>query len=163
MGSHQETEIMHTKSELDPYIMEYPALMDTAQLSAARLSDIEGSIEARSFAAVLEAHDVTTHEEIITTVGARFDDALINFVVAAVIGRRNQEVVIRAEASEGLDGYFPWEEPLLRRIELLATRGLTRHAQLRIERYVEPIALASLAIESVRRDDDSQPAYSEAA
>lgn len=136
MGNH-ETATFPIKNTDDPYIIEYPDLMDTAQLSAARLQDIDGALEAQTFADVLEAHDPATREQICTTVGAYFDEALINFVTAAVIGRRHQEVVIRAEASEGLDGYFPWEDRLLARVEVLAARGITRSRQLRIERYVE--------------------------
>lgn len=134
MGSH-ETATFSIKNTVDPYIIEYPALMDTAQLSAARLHDIDGALEAATFSEVLEAHDPATQERIRMTVGASFDEALINFVTAAVIARRHQDIVIRAEASEGLAGYFPWEHQLLERVEVLAAQGITRSRQLRIERY----------------------------
>jgi len=121
--------------ETAPHIIEYPRLMDTAQLSAARLADIHGSIQAHSFAEILSQHDESEHDRITCEVGARFDDALINFVTASLIGRRNQDVVILAEASEGINGYFPWEPLLHERVETLHAHGILTTVNVRVERY----------------------------
>ena len=117
------------------HIIDYPHLVDTAQLSAARLLDIEKSLEVDTFAEVLAHHKPEDHESIIQAVGGRFDDALINFVVAAMIGRRNQDVVIIADASEGFDGYLPWEPQLTARVENLKNHGLLKTVNIWVERF----------------------------
>jgi hypothetical protein len=138
-----KTEIYQTPEHTPPHIIEYSELVNTVQLSVSRLLDIEGSIEAETFQQVQET--VPLHQEqLMDEIGAHFDEALVNFVVAALVSRRGP-VIIRAEAHEGLDGWLPWEKKLLERVDILAAAGLVRQAQLRIERYATTEALMPFA------------------
>jgi hypothetical protein len=121
--------------EIKRHIIDYPSLVDTAQLSAARLLDIEHSLELSTFAEVLAYHPPENHEQIIAKVGTKFDDALMNFVTAAIIGRRNQDVVILADAREGFGGHLPWEPRLAAHVENLRSRGLLSSVNVWVERY----------------------------
>ena len=105
------------------HIIDYPHLVDTVQLSAARLLDIDKSLDSATFAEVLSHHKPEDRERIIQQVGARFDDALISFVTASSIARRNQDVLMLAAASEGFDGHLPWEPRLTAHVENLKNHG----------------------------------------
>jgi len=116
------------------HIIDYPHLVDTAQLSAARLLDIDKSLDSATFAEVLSHHKPEDRERIIQQVGARFDDALISFVTASIIGRRNQDVLILADASEGFDGHLPWEPRLTAHVENLKNHGHLQTVDVWVER-----------------------------
>ena len=145
-------------AETTPYIIEYPGLLDTAQLSAARLIDVPGSLQKNTFAEVLATINDEDREQVLRDVGAEFDNALLSFVTATLIGRKNQGVIILAEASEGIDGYLPWEPKLLERIALLKNNGVLQISELRVERYsseipsIEELTVQaqSLATEAIR-------------
>ena len=129
-------EISETQThEIGPRIVEYPDLVSQVQLSVARLIDVPGAIEARTFSEVLAQHDESDHEGIIGAIGTRFDDALVDFVVGSLSGRRHQEMVILAESSEGIDGHLFWEPRLMARVALLKSHGLLQGSDVRIERY----------------------------
>jgi len=117
------------------HIIDYPHLVDTASLSAARLLDIEKSLELSTFAEVLAYHPPEDLERIIQKVGEKFDDALISFVTAAIIGRRDQDVVILADASEGFDGHLPWEPRLAAHVENLKNHGMLKTVNVWVERF----------------------------
>lgn len=117
------------------HIIDYPHLVDTAQLSAARPLDIEKSLDVDTFAEVLAHHQPQDHERIIQQVGERFDDALISFVTASIIGRRDQDVVILADASEGFNGHLPWEPRLAAHVENLKNHGHLQTVNIWVERF----------------------------
>lgn len=135
MYRHYESFTEKETPKTTPHIIEYPGLLDTAQLSAARLIDVPGSLQKNSFAEVLADIDEEDREQVLRDVGAGFDDALLNFVTATLIGRRNQEVIILAEESEGINGYLPWEPKLKERVELLKRANVLHIYDLRVERY----------------------------
>ena len=125
-----ETETLETT----PRVIEYSKLVDSLQLSAARLLDVRGSLDAINFTEVLLKHDESEREEITCRVGAEFDQALIHYVTALLIGHRNREIVIQAESSDGINGHLPWESPLQAHLETLRTNGTLPNATVRVER-----------------------------
>lgn len=147
---HLET---HTSNRPESSIrtLDYPALVDTVQLSITRLLDIEGSIEATSFEEV-QASIPPHQEHLMDRIGERFDEALISFVTAALVGRR-QPIVIRVESSEGFDGWLPWEEKLIARADVLAKAGLTGQSRVHIERFTIAEPIAVLGASSSEREE----------
>jgi hypothetical protein len=146
---HQSESTPETQTHArEPHIIEYSNLMDVVQLSAARLNDVPGSIQANSFAEVLEKNDEATHERIRCDVGVRFDDSLLSFVTASIINRRHQDIVILAEATAGFEGYLPWEDKLQAHIHKLQQHGMLAGIALRVERY----SLSDESIETLTRD-----------
>lgn len=119
----------------DRRIVEYPSLVDIVQLSAARKLGIQGSIAAKSFDQLLLHKDDIAREALTDSVGSRFDEELINFVVGSIIGKKSHETIILAEESEGIEGHLPWETPLLNRISQLQKNGLLNGIEVRVERY----------------------------
>jgi hypothetical protein len=120
--------------ETTPYVIEYSKLVEGLQLSAARLLHMHGSLEANNFTEVLLRHDESEREEIICRVGAEFDQALIQYVTALLIGGRNREVVIQTKDTDGIGGGFPWKLPLLAHLAALQENGILRDATVRVER-----------------------------
>lgn len=121
---------------IDRRIVEYPSLVDTVQLSAARKIGIQDSIAAKSFEQLLLHKDDIAREALIDGVGSRFDDELISFVVGSMIGGKFRETIILAEESEGIEGHLPWEAPLLERVSQLQKKGgLLAGMEVRVERY----------------------------
>ncbi len=117
------------------HIVEYPTLVNTVQLSVARRLDIEGSFAANDFESILTYLTDQDRESITNEVGLHFDDALIQFVIGSLTGRRNHETIILAEESEGVQGHLPWESKLLAHIALLQSNGLLPDVRLQVERY----------------------------
>jgi len=128
------------------HIVEYSTLVNTVQLSVARKLDVEGSFTARDFESLLTYRTDQDRENIINEVGGHFDDALIQFVVGSLTGRRNHETIILAEENEGVQGHLPWESKLLAHIALLQSNGLLPDVRLQVERYssdyttIEPLS-----------------------
>ena len=116
-------------------IIEYPALVNAVQLNVARLLDMQGSLEAKTFNEVLSHYTEEEHERIIVQIGGQFDEALIQFVTGSIIGRRNHTTIILAEQSEGLTGHLPWEPKLSSHIEKLKNKGLLQEVEVAVERY----------------------------
>jgi len=149
--NYQSESIPETQTHAkEPHIIEYSTLMDVVQLSAARLNDVPGSIQANSFAEVLAKNDEATHERIRCDVGVRFDDSLLSFVTASIINRRHQDIVILAEATAGFEGYLPWEDKLQAHIHKLQQHGMLAGIALRVERY----SIDDAAIEEFSRDTE---------
>ena len=123
------------KQEETRHIIEYPGLVDTVQLSAARLLDLQGSLEADSFEAFIGTQEEDSHEQIMHAIGERFDDSLISFVTAVLIGRRNQKVIILANNEDGFNGHLPWQPKLEQHVRKLQVHKILPEAQLHVERY----------------------------
>lgn len=120
----------------DRRIVEYPSLVDTVQLSAARKLGVQGSIAAKSFEQLLLHKDAIAREALIDSAGSLFDNELINFVVGSIIGGKFRETIILAEESEGIEGHLPWEAPLLKRVSQLQEKGgPLAGMEVRVERY----------------------------
>lgn len=122
-------------SEKSAHIIDYPGLLNTVQLSAARLKDIPGSIEAESFADVLASRTEEERQHIIWEVGSQFDDALISYVTAILIHKRHERVIILANATEGINGGFPWQPKLEQHVQNLQAHGHLPGVELSVERY----------------------------
>lgn len=116
-------------------IVEYPTLVDTVQLSVARTHDIEGSLNATTFSDIIAHKSDSEREAIINEIGRDFDDALVQFVVGSLTGRRNHEMIILADSAEGFNGHLPWESRLLGHIVLLQQHGLLTSVSVQVERY----------------------------
>lgn len=146
--------------EKSPYIIEYPGLVDVVQLSVARNLNVRGALEATRFSDVLSQHDASDRQEIIREVGAGFDQALIQFVTASLIGRGRQDVVILADASDGVEGSFPWESKLHAHLEALQNNGVFRTTTLHVERYTtDDETIATLTENAQALADDATPEY----
>lgn len=117
-----------------PLVIEYADLVDTVQLSVARQIGIEGSCEASTVDAMLSPFDTDTKHDVLCDIGRHFDDALVDFVIAAVIAKRKRPIIIIADETEGIDGYLPWQTQLESRIAHNEMNGLLSGAQVRIER-----------------------------
>jgi hypothetical protein len=120
--------------ETTPRVIEYSKLVESLQLSAARLLHVRGSLEANSFTEVLLQHDENEREEITCKVGAEFDQELVNYVTALLIGGRNRNIVIKAANSDGINGHLPWESPLRTHLATLQENGILCDATVRVER-----------------------------
>lgn len=136
MDRHLETVSLPETQTLEttPHVIEYSKLVESLQLSAARLLHIRGSLEALSFTELLLQHNENEREEITRKVGAEFDQALISYVTALLVGRRNRKLVIQAENSDGINGYLPWESPLEEHLNALRTNGILQDATVHVER-----------------------------
>jgi len=117
-----------------PLVIEYADLVGTVQLSVARQIGIEGSCEASTIDAALSPFDTCTKHEVLSKIGQHFDEALVNFVMAAVITRRTRPIIIIADETEGIDGYLPWQTQLEKRVAHNEANGLLTGAQVHIER-----------------------------
>lgn len=120
---------------IDRRIVEYPSLVDTVQLSAARRLSLNEAFAVKSFEQLLLHKEDEEQQEIISAVGARFDEDLINFVVGSIINRSNHEMIILAKDTDGVEGHLHWEAPLLGRIALLQEHGLLHSVKVHVERY----------------------------
>jgi len=125
-------------------ILEYSELMDTAQLSAARLVDIPGAVYKNSFAEIIAGVDENEREQIIQKVGAEYDKAFVDYVSATIAAYSNRHVIILAESSEGINGYFPWQEKLHERVNFLIGKKVLNIISLSVERYTKPEAVNQL-------------------
>lgn len=137
MDRHLETVPIPATQKLEtaPHVIEYSKLVACIQLSAARLLNLRGSLEATSFAEVLVQHTDTERDQIIRNVGAEFDQGLINYVTTLLItSRHNRNIIIQAESTEGIDGHLPWVLPLQTHLEDLRASGTLRDATVQIER-----------------------------
>jgi hypothetical protein len=122
-------------SQTNTRVIDYSSLVDTIQLSGARLLDIQGALEAESFAKLIAPLSPEDRERTIWEVGGHFDQAFISFVTASLIGQRYQRVVILAEESEGVNGGLPWEPKLAQHLQGLKENGHLRNVELSVERY----------------------------
>lgn len=122
-------------SEIHTHFIDYSSLVDTVQLSTARLLDIPGAMGARSFAEILADKTPDDRERIIWEVGGHFDEELISFVAASLIRRRHQQIVILADESEGINGNFPWEPKLKKHIRMLKDEGILNAREPEVVRY----------------------------
>lgn len=120
--------------EPTPHVLEYSNLVESLQLSAARLINVRGALEAPSFKELLLHHEEHEREAIAQRVGAEFDQTLVNYVTALLIGRRNRTVIIQAEETAGINGHLPWEAPLQNHLESLRANGILQDATVRVER-----------------------------
>jgi len=118
-----------------PRIIEYADLVDLVQLSVARLHDIPGALDATSFAELTAPMTRQEYEQTEQDVGRDFDQALINFVTVALIANRHQDLIILAEASEGIDGALPWQPELEAQLQQRTRVEAIGAATVRIERY----------------------------
>lgn len=136
---HQEPPTETQTPELPPKIYDYSGLVPVVQLSVAREQNIPGAMEAQRFSDLISPLDTARQQEIIADVGRDFDGALVNFITAALVKHRRHGIVILAEASEGIDGYLPWEHQLTERVQMLKDNGTFRGtAFARVERFVDP-------------------------
>lgn len=126
------TQIIET-TEDQPLVIEYADLVDVIQLSVARTIGVPGSLEARSLDKALIPFTEEEKLGVLCEVGLRFDEALINFVMAAVIARRRPLVIV-ADETEGINGFLPWQAPLERRIATAEENKLLTGAEVRVER-----------------------------
>lgn len=126
-----KTEIPENK----PHIIEYPGLVEAVQLSVARLMDIPGAAGARSFSEILEKRSQEAREKLICEVGGGFDQQLIAFVTSTLIDKNRRNIVIRADESEGVDGYLPWERALSSHLKRCRENGYFTDASVSVERY----------------------------
>lgn len=127
---------LKTETELstNTHIIDYSKLVDSVQLSVARILDMPGAFDADNFTTFLESKPSDEHERIICEVGGQFDEVLINFVIAALISNRSR-LVILAKASEGINGGLPWQPKLEQHLQHLKGQGQLQGAQLTVERY----------------------------
>lgn len=148
MDRHLETVPVPATQKLEtvPRVIEYSRLVECLQLSAARLLNIQGSLEARSFAEILIQHTEAERDQIVRDVGAEFDRGLINYVTVLLIAsRHNRNIVIQADDTDGIGGFLPWEAPLQTHLEDLRKSGTLRNATVRVERSsAEDEAVATL-------------------
>lgn len=123
-----------THEAQQPLVIEYPDLVDTIQLSVARQIGLPGALEASSLDTVLITLSNEERHEVICQIGQQFDEALINFVMATMINRRNRSLIIVADKSEGIDGYLPWQEPLKQRIATVEASNTLTGLNVSVER-----------------------------
>jgi hypothetical protein len=135
MERHYELNSKAEPSEINTHIIDYSSLVDTVQLSTARLLDIPGALEAESFAKLIAPLSPENREHTIWEVGGHFDQSFISFVTASLIARRHHRVIILAEESEGINGGLPWEPKLEQHIQALKENGHLRTVELTVERY----------------------------
>lgn len=133
--THEPVPHIHTP-ETAPRIIEYPALVDAVQLSAARLLDVDGSLAAREFSELLAQHPPDQQADILRDIEPRFDEALLSFVTAALVAEHHRALVILAHEAEGFNGHLPWEGVLRERAAALQRNGLAAGG-VRIERYTD--------------------------
>jgi len=132
-----------THEAQQPLVIEYADLVDTIQLSVARQIDIPGALEAQSLEEVLATKTGEEKEKIICEIGLHFDEALMHFVISAMIGRRKRSIVIIADPNDGVgDGYLPWEESLAQRIAEAEDNGILTGVDVRVERVSKIIEMA---------------------
>lgn len=128
MGEKYESQTVIKTPENSDTVLEYSGLVNTVQLSLARLLSIPGSFETQSFNELIAPHTPEKQYEMICEVGARFDDALVDFVVCALIATKQQRLVIKTNEPSNDGGHMPWEPKLQDRIELLKETGTFRQA-----------------------------------
>lgn len=133
--SEQQTLIPTQKQEAQqPLVIEYADLVNTIQLSVARQINLPGALEAESLGEVLITATDAERNSVICEIGQHFDEALINFVMCAVIARHKRQVIITADEHEGINGYLPWEEQLARRIAEAKENNTLSNVDVRVER-----------------------------
>lgn len=118
-----------------PRIIEYAGLMNIVQLSIARQLDMPGAHDAEQFTEVLAQQSSDERERTICEVGQHYDEALVSFITGSLIARRQRDIIILAEASEGIEGYFPWQDKLEQRLQNCQAHGVLQGAQVRVERF----------------------------
>lgn len=139
MNRYNELPVEKQTPELPPRIIDYSGLVDGVQLSIAREHNLPGSFEATNFQEVLAPHNEDLQRYLVCEVGHDFDDALVNYVTAALIAHQRHGIVILAEESEGVNGYLPWQNKLNERMDMLKERGAyDSTAFVRVERYRSP-------------------------
>lgn len=123
-------------TDLDaPLVIEYAPLVTAIQLSVARELNVPGALDAQySLSQILDSNTAEEKHKIECEIGLRFDEALINFVVSAIIRRRNRSVIIIAGQDEGIDGFLPWQKPLAQRVMALTKAHALSGITLRVER-----------------------------
>jgi len=129
----EQLTLVQTQEVQQPLVIEYASLVDTIQLSVARQIDVPGALGATSFQDVLTTTADERKHEIICEIGQRFDEALITFVMAAMIGRRHHIVII-ADTEDGIGGYLPWQVPLAQRIAQAEENKILTGIDVRVER-----------------------------
>lgn len=130
---YETTPNKHTP-DTSPVIIEYPDLVDVVQLSIARRLDIEGSLESSTYSALHVEMSDDQRALLQEHLPHRFDEELVGFVTASLVGNRHRQVIIIAEASEGFNGFLPWESRLHERSQLLQRNRLAPIPP-RVERY----------------------------
>ena len=139
MNRYNELPVEKQTPELPPRIIDYSGLVDAVQLSVAREHNLPGSLEAQNFKEVFDLYNEDIQRYLTCEIGRDFDDALVNFVTAALITHQRHGIVILAEESEGIDGYLPWEEKLNQRMSTLEeNHTFNSTAFVRVERYRSP-------------------------
>lgn len=130
--------------DTQPRVIEYATLTDTLQVSLARQLHVPGAIEAHTFEEVLSPFDEEERHRITCEVGARFDDEVLYYVTCVLIARRNRTITIVAEASEGFDGYLPWQKKLEQYLAAKQNEGILTDARVTVERYTEPTDIRTI-------------------
>jgi len=124
-------------AEDQPLVIEYTDLVDVIQLSVARQIGVPGALEAQSLEKTLVTFTEEQKIEVLCEVGRHFDEALVHFVMAAAIKRRQRPLIILAEETEGINGYLPWQAPLERCIADAESNQTMTNIDIRIERITK--------------------------
>lgn len=111
-------------------------LMDLVQRSIARTLDLQGADKAATFAEILDNYpDPAKKQEQIEKVGAEFDEALINFVIASMVATKRRNGVIRASNDEGFNGVLLWESKLDERTAIIRDRHIIEGLSIATRRF----------------------------
>lgn len=100
----------------------YDSMVNYVYLGLACEDNIPGVNEASSFEDLLKQAypNPSERESKRAELGARFDSALTNFVVAAMALRcRNLEIDVGSDQGPFNNGHFPWEKPLMQKVRQL--------------------------------------------
>ena len=130
-----ESNIDIQTSEKTTHFIDYSELMNAVQISSAVYLDVKGAQDAKSFSEILSNYNEEERGRVIWDVGGRFDDALLDYVTAILIHKHHERVIILAKASEGIDGYLPWQPKLENHVRKLQTHGMLPGVELSVERY----------------------------
>ena len=133
METQNETKIHSATPDTTPRTIKYAELVPVIQLSVARSLNISGAIEARSFAELCLSRSSQERRRLEVEVGGHFDEALIGFVVSAIIANRHRPLVIEADADAGINGYLPWHDRLNERLEACREKGILTNASVTVE------------------------------
>ena len=133
MEKQNEINTYSVNPDTTPRIIQYAELVPVIQLSVARSLNVLGSIEAHSFAEVCLSRSAQERRSLEIEVGGHFDEALINFVISAVLANRHRPLIIEAEADAGINGYLPWHDRLNERLEVCKEKGILASVSVTVE------------------------------
>ena len=138
MEKQNEINTYSVTPDTTPRIIQYAELVPIIQLSIARRINIPGSIEAESFAEIALSRSMQERRQLEIEIGSHFDEALISFIMGAIIANRRRPLVIEAEADAGINGYLPWHDRLNERLEACRDRGILVNASVTVEQKPAP-------------------------